>query len=135
MTNTLKEQRKKLDAKLEKGKPILRWVGYAVAGALFLLVLGLALWKRNQRLRELAKLRTKVQQDEVRKAQLEHEATVSKELAKVKALAAEANELNHQIDLQNQAVRDTEAKLKEELAAIDEVTSWKLLDEYNRSGR
>lgn len=98
-------------------------------GAFFLLR---NLKKKNE---ELAKLRTKTEQDEVRKANLQHDAEVAKHTEKAAELRAKAADLEETIRLKRARIRATQTMYDQAAERIIHAKNWKELEALNEEGR
>lgn len=126
LLTTLKQRNEKVQ---EKKSSVWGWVVGLIIAAGSLILLGYLWYKFNQRGKELATAKTKLEQQKVDLDQKKHEATQASHKLERQKLEAEANQLDMEI-------QDTAAKLKKMDAqhtvrkkAIEKTTVWKDLNE------
>lgn len=111
------------------------WIVALVVGAVVSTGAALLLWKLNKKNEELAKLRTQIEQDNVRSAQIQHDILVGDYEGNLEALAATAA-IIHGRSLRNQKrlARETE-RHAEAMTRVDAAKNWDQLDALNSEDR
>jgi uncharacterized protein HemX len=111
------------------------WIVALVVGAAVSIGAALLIWKLNKKNEELAKLRTQIEQDEVKDAQLQHEIAVADHQAKIDTLAAEAAEVRTRIVANSIKLDEETTRHAEVLTRVEAARDWDQLDALNRENR
>lgn len=137
----IQEQLKSLEGKADKAKGAKSsgtpwgWIISLAIGAVISIGAGLLIWKLNKKNKELAKLRTKVEQDAVHAEQLKHEAAVVPHKETARLLAAKANALADQAAKELAALKVEEERHANAMTRVVAAKNWDQLDALNKEGR
>lgn len=108
------------------------WILALVLGAAVSIGAALLIWQLNKKNKELAELRTKIEQDEVRSAELQHELETAHHRANIDKLAEEASVVRARIVSNADLLAVEQARHIEALARVEAAKSWDRLDELNK---
>jgi len=111
------------------------WIVALVVGATVSIGAAILIWKLNKKNEELAKLRTQIEQDEVRDAQLQHELAVAGPQDRIDVLAAEAAEVRDRVTRSKMLLDVESARHADALARVEAVQDWSQLDALNSDKR
>jgi len=111
------------------------WIVALVVGAAVSIGAALLIWKLNKKNEELAKLRTQVEQDRVKDAQLQHELLVDVHQDKLDILAVEAATVRTRLIANTVKLEEETTRHAEALLRVEAARDWDQLDALNRENR
>ncbi len=121
------------DAKAKGG--IWNWAQYIFWASVVALGVAFVMYQLNKRNRELATLRTQVEQDEVRAAEARHQALIQPKREDLKRLAGEAVVLTNAARTSRAALQAAQAESDAHVERALNTRDWASLDATNQSGR
>lgn len=137
----IKDRLESLEGKAEQAKEskdsgsLWGWLVALVIGAIVSIGAAILIWKLNKKNEELAKLRTKIEQDEVRDAQLRHELDVAEHTKEIERLAEEAVEVRTRLSNNRSKLRTEKERHAEAMRRVEAARDWDKLDQLNSEGR
>lgn len=105
------------------------WVVAIVLALLSLVGIGVAMYLANRRAKELAKLKTQVEQDKVAQDQKAHEAKKEHLLSKRNELLNELKRKEMEIQKRDKEIKEAEKALEERKKKIDSLNAWREINE------
>lgn len=108
------------------------WILALVLGAAVSIGAALLIWQLNKKNKELAELRTKVEQDEVRSAELQHELETAHHRANIDRLAEEASAVRERIAASTDLLAAEQTRHAEAVARVEAAKNWDQLDQLNK---
>lgn len=111
------------------------WIVGIVLALVVTVGVGLLVWKLNRKNKELAKLRTESEINEVKLEQTEFKTDVSKSETRIKELKEKAADLRGEIQADSVVYNSRKQKLDEAISRLKKIRSWADLDEHNKKGR
>ena len=111
------------------------WIVGIVLALVVTVGVGLLVWKLNRKNKELAKLRTESEINEVKLEQTEFKADVAKAESRIKELKDKAADLRSGVRTDTEIYNARKKKLDEALSRLKKIRSWTDLDEHNKKGR
>jgi uncharacterized protein HemX len=111
------------------------WIVALIVGAVVSIGAALLIWKLNKKNEELAKLRTQIEQDEVRSARLQHQLAVAGHQERIDDLAAEAAKVRTRVVRGRVQLYEETMRHDAALARVEAARDWNQLDALNRENR
>lgn len=111
------------------------WLVALVVGAIVSIGAAILIWKLNKKNEELAKLRTQIEQDEVKDAQLQHVLEVAKHQDKIEELVESATEVRMRLASNRVILESETARHADAMARVEAARSWDQLDALNTENR
>lgn len=105
------------------------WVVGVVLALLSLVGIGVAMWLASRRAKELAKLKTQVEQDKIAQDQRAHEAKKEPHMSKRKALLAAVKLKEIVLQKRDRELKEAEQAHETRKKKIDSLNAWREINE------
>ena len=112
-----------------------KWVAGLVGAGVIALGAALVMWKLNKKNKELAKLRTKAELQELNAASASHQASMTPFLGRAARLREEAAMHRAEADELRTELAEEGQRAAEALKRVKAVRGWDALDAHNEEGR